>query len=162
MTLRLRRFHVDDAYLTRRLMHDAIRIGATRYTAAQRAAWSPSATPEPGWRDRLADHVTLIAEERLPELDRPVGFGTMRNDGHLDLLFVAPDRMGAGVAGVLHDALLEAVAPMRPERLTTRASLYARPFLASRGWRLLGGADQELGGQVLPAFDMERDPPLAP
>lgn len=30
MILRLRRFHVDDAYLTRRLMHDSIRTGAVR------------------------------------------------------------------------------------------------------------------------------------
>ena len=159
MTIRLRRFHVDDAYLTRRLMHDSIRTGATRYTRAQREAWSPTATPGPDWRDRLADHITLVAEDTLPEIDHPVGFGTMRNDGRLDLLFVAPDRMGTGVAGAIHDALLAAVAPMRPARLTVRASLYARPFLAARGWRLLGNADVTLDGVTLPAFDMERDPP---
>ena len=161
MTLRIRRFHVDDAWMARRLMHDSIRTGAIRYTKAQRAAWSPSATPEEGWRERLADHVTLVAEDVTAEVDRPVGFGTMRNDGHLDLLFVAPDRMGTGVAGALHDALLEAAAPLRPARLTARASLYARPFLAARGWRLVGSADQVRGGEVLAAFDMERDPPPA-
>lgn len=159
MSVRLRQFHVNDAYTVRRLMHDSIRTGALRYTPEQRAAWSPSAVPPPGWRDRLADHITLIAEEVTAEMDLPVGFGTMRNDGYLDLLFVAPTRMGTGVAGAIHDGLLEAVAPMRPARLTTRASLYAKPFLARRGWRLLGAADQVRGGVALPAFDMERDAP---
>ena len=159
MTLRLRRYHVDDAYTCRRLMHDAIRIGATRYTEAQRAAWSPSATPDDGWRGRLADHATLIADDVSDEVGRPVGFGTMRDDGHLDLLFVAPGRMGTGVASAIHDALLETVAPLRPVRLTARASLHARPFLAARGWRLLGNADQDRGGERLPTFEMERDAP---
>ena len=161
--IRLRPFHVSDAWTMRRLMHDAIRTGARgKYTAAQVAAWSPSPRPDPGWDDRLADHITLIAEEVTDEVDVPLGFGTMRRDGYLDLLHVRPDRMGKGVAGMIHDGLLDAVAEFRPARLTTRASLYARPFLAARRWRLLGDATQERGGVMIPAFDMDRDPPAAP
>jgi putative acetyltransferase len=156
---RLRHFQTGDAATCRRLMHDAIRIGAKLYTRAQRAAWSPSPESGAGWHDRLADHLTLIAEDVSREGGRPVGFGTMRRDGHLDLLFVAPDRMGTGVAGVLHDGLLKAVTPFRPARLTARASLHARPVLAARGWRPVRSADQDRGGERLPAVDMERDPP---
>ena len=159
MTLRLRRFRPEDARTCRRLMHWSIRAGAMLYTEAQRAAWSPSAAPDAGWCDRPAGQVTLIAEEAADDPGRPVGFGAMRDDGYLDLLFVAPDRMGTGVASAIHDALLEAVAPLRPARLTARASLHARPFLAARGWRLLGPADQDRRGERLTAFEMERDAP---
>ena len=159
MTLRLRRFHPHDARTCRRLMHGSIRAGATLYTEAQRAAWSPSATPDAGWCDRLAGQITRIAEETADDAGRAVGFGAMRDDGHLDLLFVAVDRMGTGVAGAILSALSKAVAPLRPARLTARASLHARPFLAARGWRLLGSVDQDRGGERLPAFDMERDAP---
>ena len=160
--IRLRPFHVSDAWTTRRIFHDAVRVGAAaRYTPEQRAVWSPSAVPPEGWADRLADQITLIAEEVTSEADIPVGFGTMRRDGHLDLLYVTPTSMGTGVSGRIHDALLDAVAEYRPERLTATASLYAKPFLARRGWRLLGGADSLREGVVLPAYDMDRTPPAA-
>ena len=156
--IRIRPFHVSESWTMRRIMHDAVRTGAAgRYSAEQRAAWSPSATPPEGWNDRLADHITLVAEEVTPEADVPVGFGTIRRDGHLDLFFVAPAQMGKGAAGQLYDALIAAVAIHRPERLTARASLYARPFLERRGWIVTEALDIEREGIALPCFEMERE-----
>ena len=155
--IRIRPFHVSESWTMRRIMHDAVRTGAAgRYSAAQRAAWSPSARPPAGWDDRLADHITLVAEEVTPEADLPVGFGTIRRDGFLDLFFVTPAQMGKGAAGQLYEALIAAVATHHPERLTARASLYARPFLQRRGWTVTRAFDVEHDGVTLPCFDMER------
>ena len=155
--IRIRPFHVSESWTMRRIMHDAVRTGAAgRYSSEQRAAWSPSATPPDGWNDRLADHITLVAEEVTQGADVPVGFGTIRRDGHLDLFFVAPAQMGTGAAGALYEALIAAVLVHRPERLTARASLYARPFLERRGWTVTAALDVARDGVTLPCFEMER------
>ncbi|MFQ6548303.1 GNAT family N-acetyltransferase [Aestuariibius sp. 2305UL40-4] len=155
--IELRPFKLDQAASARRLMHDAIRIGAAElYDADQRSAWSPSPAPGPEWRDRLADHITIMAFEVLPEIDVLAGFGTIRRDGYLDLLFVAPNQRRSGLAGRLHDALLDGLTDPLPERLTTRASLYARPFLERRGWVVTAEDPQTRGEATLPAYAMER------
>ena len=155
--IELRPFKLDQAASARRLMHDAIRIGAAElYDADQRRAWSPSPTPDAEWRDRLADHITIMAFEVLPEIDVLAGFGTIRRDGYLDLLFVSPDQRRSGLAGRLHDALIEALPNPVPGRLTTRASLYARPFLERRGWIVTGDKTQSRDGVSLEAYAMER------
>ncbi|MGR3541933.1 MAG: GNAT family N-acetyltransferase [Hasllibacter sp.] len=156
MSVRLRPFHVDDAWTTRRIMHDAIRFGtAPHYDNAQRVAWAGPSQPPAGWNDRLADHVTLIADDVTAEADVPVGFGTMRRDGYLDLLFVRPEAMRRGIGGTLLDALEEGVADARPPRFTTRASVVLRPLLEARGWHVTGEATQIRDGVALPAFDMQ-------
>ncbi|WP_158259355.1 GNAT family N-acetyltransferase [Hasllibacter halocynthiae] len=137
-------------------MYDSIHVGAARhYDRAQRAAWIDSPQPPESWLDRLADHVTLLAEEVTAEADLPVAFGTMRRDGYLDLLFVRPEVIGRGVAGPLLDALEEGVADACPPRFHARASLMARPFLERRGWSVTAEAPQTRTGVTLPAFDME-------
>ena len=157
MSIRLRPFHVNDAWTARRIMHDAIRFGtAPHYDNAQRLAWAGRQQPPEGWNDRLADHVTLIADEVTEEADVPVGFGTMRRDGYLDLLFVRPDNTRRGIAAQILDALERGVAEARPTRFTTRASLLLRPFLERRGWRVTAEAPEVRGGVTLPAYDMER------
>ncbi len=155
--IEIRPFHVSETASARRLLHDAVRIGAAElYSQEERRAWSASPTPEPEWRDRVADHITLMAYEVLPELDVLAGFGTIRRDGYIDFLFVAPDKRRTGLAGQIYDGLLAALPDPKPETLTVRASLYARPFFERGGWQVTGDASEERNGQTLQTFHMAR------
>ena len=73
---------------------------------------------------------------------------------HLWQLFVLPEFWGAGIAGPLHDAAIEAMREREYERarlFTPAAHVRARRFYERRGWRagrVLGDADLGLDLQI--------------
>ena len=67
------------------------------YTQAQLAAWVPADLDSEAWASRLAANHARLAEEG----ERIVGFAELSPSGHVDMLFVAPDRQRRGIARVL-------------------------------------------------------------
>lgn len=152
--VRIRRFRETDAAATARVFYDSIH-NATRafYDAAQRQAWAPRIPDTDAWRARIAPQIAFVAERD----GAVIGFMTLRSDGHLDLAFVAPDTVGQGVAKALYDAILAAAFAAGMRRLTTEASLLARPFFARQGWTVLREEAVERDGVRLTRFQMELD-----
>jgi putative acetyltransferase len=152
--LHIRRFRKADAAATARVFYDSIH-NATRafYDAAQRRAWAPRIPGTDAWRARIAPQIAFVAERD----GAVIGFMTLRSDGHLDLAFVAPDAVGQGVAKALYDAILSEAYTAGLDRLTTEASLMARPFFARQGWTVLREEAVERDGVTLMRFRMELD-----
>jgi len=153
MSLALRLARPDDMPALCRIFHDAIHIGAAmHYDAVQRAAWCP-ARPEPAaWAERMAGQSVTVAVLE----DRVAGFMTLRDDGYIDLAFVAPDSAGQGIGTRLLRAV-EAEAQARGlTPLTTQASLVARPLFAGCGWSVIRAQTVTRNGITLPNFAMEK------
>ncbi|GMG81120.1 hypothetical protein LNKW23_03320 [Paralimibaculum aggregatum] len=139
--LAIRRYRAADAGPAAALFFRAVREGAARaYSPAQCAAWAPAVPETARWHERMAGGISLVATRG----GRLAGFMTLSRIGaagpgsaHLDLAFVAPEEMGQGTAGALHEALLAEARAAGISRLTTEASRQARPFLARRGWQVL-------------------------
>lgn len=121
----------DDVPALCRLFHDSVHRGAVaHYDARERAAWSPAVPDAARWRRRLAGQIGFVAE-----CDGAIaGFMTASPDGRVDLAYVAPDRIGAGVAAALYDRLEAALRAQGARVLTTSASRMARGFFLRRGW----------------------------
>jgi len=152
--IRVRGFRHGDADALRALFRRAVLEGAAEYyDASQRAAWAGAADAPPVWAERLGAQITLVAEDRA---GRCAGFMTLGRDGHLDLAFVAPEAMGAGVAAALHDRILAEAAALGLTRLTTEASHLARRFLLKSGWQETGSQDAVVNGTRLASFRMEK------
>jgi putative acetyltransferase len=116
------------------LIHDAIHNGAAgAYDEPQRRAWSPAPRSRSDMAARLAGQTVLVAEDD----DGLAGVFTLTHEGLLDLAFVRPDRKGDGLAGRLHDALIEAAGAAGLNTLTVEASHLMRRFLAKRGWAFI-------------------------
>lgn len=131
MTETIRPFRATDAAATHAVFVRAVREGATsRYSAEEIAHWLPSADMPPDWGDRLAHHVTLVAEGPKGL----TGFIVLHRDGYLDFTYVLPDRMGRGTADALHAAMLVEARALRLPYLTVLASRFAQGFLARHGW----------------------------
>ena len=145
----LRRFRADDAPACGALFHRAVHVGAAGHsTPEQRAAWAPHAEPPPEVQarsaGRLAEQNTWIAEE-----DGCIeGFLSLRPDGHLDLAFVAPERMGSGLAGQLDAKIGAGARALGLARLNPEASHLARPFFLSHGWQV--DAEQQVASRGVP------------
>lgn len=99
-------------------------LAARSYTPEQRAAWAPEAPDLSQWRYRLAKVETLIAESD----GTMAGFISFTAGGHIEFLFTAPTFSRRGVASLLYEAAAERLLGKGVGKLTTEASLEARPF----------------------------------
>ena len=99
------------------------------YTEAQQEAWV-AALDEDNLADRLGRQLTLIATLQ----DAPVGFASLRNGNHVDLLFVHPGAVGHGVATALLDALERLASARGATKLTADVSDTAHRFFTRRGY----------------------------
>ncbi len=153
MTHDLRRYAPADAGALARIFYDAIHIGAARhYTAAERTAWAAKVPTPEAWAKRLTGLHTLVAHDP----DGPIGFFSLRPDGHLDLAFVAPPAMGQGVGAALLSATETHARDTGLTRLTADASLAAHGFLLRHGWRDIAAQTVERHGVKLRNFRMEK------
>lgn len=149
--MRLRAYLGDDLDAVAALFTASIHgLAATHYNAAQRAAWAPRPPDIEGWRQRLANLRVVVAEEG----DRLCGFCGWEDDGHIDLLFVAPGCAGRGVAKALFDHAAAALAELGIAELFTEASLVARPFFERQGFVVEEEQQVERRGVVLRRFAM--------
>ena len=106
-------------------------VNARDYTPVQLDAWAP--------RDnrRLAQIAEKLSRQQavgFRECGMLVGFGSLDDEGDIDMLFVHKDRQGQGIAtAILHE--LERLATKRGKRtISTFASITARPFFEHMGY----------------------------
>ncbi|HID67649.1 MAG TPA: GNAT family N-acetyltransferase [Roseibacterium sp.] len=150
----IRPYRPADAIGLATLFHRAVREGAAeKYDCEQRQAWSPEPPTNAGWRARVEEAETIVAERD----GRLLGFMTLDMDsGYLDFAYVAPEVMGQGVAAALY-AVIEGRARVKGlPRIDTEASLLAEPFFRRRGWQLIKRQQVERCGVKIPNAVMEK------
>ena len=94
-------------------------------------------------------HDSIVAMEG----DRIVGFGDIDRTGYLDRLYVHAEYQGKGIATAICDWLEQTATG----RITTHASITARPFLEKRGYRVVREQQVERHGILLTNFVMEKE-----
>ncbi|MEJ6388312.1 GNAT family N-acetyltransferase [Gymnodinialimonas ulvae] len=149
-----RPYRPSDAIGLATLFHRAVQEGTTaHYSAEQRAAWCDRPPTSAGWRARVEEAETLVAERHGAH----VGFMTLDMEAaYLDFAYVAPEVMGKGVADSLY-AMIEGRAKVQGlVRLETEASLLAQPFFKRHGWRVVKVQEVERQGVKIPNAMMEK------
>jgi GNAT superfamily N-acetyltransferase len=136
------------------LFRDSVhRIAQRHYTPEQLSAWAPPDPDRDAWAKRIEANHTLVAEEK----GVPVGFAELTGGGHLDMLFVAPDRRRRGVARALLRAIEAQVAHWGRRHMTTDASRTAKPFFLKAGFRLVEAQEVHRRGVAIQNFRMEKE-----
>lgn len=154
MTLRVRRYGVADAGALALIFYRAVRIGTENvYTPAQRQDWAPEVWTAAAYAAHLAPRETWVA---CRDAD-PVGFLSVEDGTHIDLLFVDPDHMRQGVALVIYHAMR---ATRATARLTVEASPHSRAFFLRQGWRETGRQLRGTGDAAVVNTLMTLDPGL--
>lgn len=127
----LRPFLPADTMALRDLFAQSIdELTADDYDEDQRIAWAASAEDAAEFRARLAGALTLIVQ-----LDGEyLGFGSLKDNKIIDMLYVHPDYAGEGVGAALADALEKIAAARGAEAITVDASDTAVPFFERRGY----------------------------
>ena len=146
----LRPYRPEDCPVLARLFHDTIHaVCAADYAPAQLDAWSSGTVDLAAWDQSFLVHDTWVATAG----GEIVGFADMDSSGYLDRLYVHKDWQRRGVAAGLCDHL-EQRCPS--ERLTTHASITAKPFFLARGYRVVKAQWVERRGVQLQNFVMEK------
>jgi putative acetyltransferase len=100
------------------------------YSPSQQEAWAASADDEAAFGKRLEACLTLFAL-----IDgEPVGFASLKDNRHIEMLYVHPAVAGMGVGGALIDALEKLAAARGADALTVDASETALLFFEGRGY----------------------------
>ena len=151
--LSVRPYQPADAPALSALYEASVRgLGARDYSDAQIEAWA-SLAPSPEALDgRMADGRTRL----VALADGIAGFVDVEPDGHIDLLYVAPDAAGSGVARLLLETA-EALAPISgASRLYAEASETARPVFERLGFSVLARRDFEVAGVPIHNWTVEK------
>ncbi|MGD9572929.1 MAG: GNAT family N-acetyltransferase [Thermoleophilia bacterium] len=130
-------------------------IGARDYTPDQVAAWAALAPSPETLRARFRDGRTALVA--VDDADRPVAYGDVEQDGHIDLLYCAPQAAGRGIGAAIATRLEEAARAAGATRMTVEASEAARRLFLRRGFRELHRRDLDLGGVAIHNVAMEKD-----
>ncbi|WP_182865132.1 GNAT family N-acetyltransferase [Rhodopirellula sp. JC639] len=153
MTISLRELAPTDTDACLQLFHETVhRINVRDYSAEQVDAWAPVEIDSDRWADRFDDRFAYVAVEAT----RIVGFTDMTRQGHLDRLFVSADHQRRGIAGRLVERLFQDASDHEFHRITTEASITARPFFQSMGFEVVREQTVRCRGVEMTNFLMQR------
>lgn len=134
-----------DAPALARVMYLSVRMGARRYSVAERAAWMPKPPNPARFAKRLAGQEVWV----LRSSQGPLGFVGMTDGGYVDLAFLLPQAKGRGAFQMLMQRL-------GPQARTTHASLHAEPAFHRAGFRVVQRETVIRNGQRLRRAFMRR------
>ena len=147
--MQIRTYQSSDRKEITELFYNTVHtVNMRDYTKEQVDVWAPEEPDLDGWNESLLAHYSIVAVED----NRIVGFGDIDETGYLDRLFVHKDYQRQGIASALCDQLEQAV----PGRIFVHASITARPFFESRGYRVVKQQQVERKGIFLINFVMEK------
>jgi len=151
----IRPFRPDDAPVLAEIFHSAVHgIASRHYAPEQVRAWSPSPPDPARFVARAADGRALMVA--VDGRDRPIAYGDVEADGHIDHLFCAPDHAGTGVTAALYGAIEAAARERGTVRLFVEASEPARRFFLKQGFAELHRRDFAIGGVAIHNYAMEK------
>ena len=153
--MQLRHYRPEDAPVLAEIFRRSVtELGIRHYTPEQVAAWAANAPDADDMVRRGADgRTTLVA---VDDAGRPVAFGDLESDGHIDLLFALPEAAGTGVAGALLDAIETIARTDGLMRLYVEASEAAKGLFLRRGFTLVRRNDVPKNGVSMHNYDLEK------
>ena len=146
----LREYKSSDCNCLTELFYQTVHcINAKDYTEEQLNAWATGKVNKQEWDSSFRKHKTIVAVEGT----EIVGFGDIDSSGYLDRLYVHKDRQKQGIASAICDELESSVGNIR---ITTHASITAKPFFESRGYQVIKEQQVERQGVFLTNYVMEK------
>lgn len=140
---------LDCKELTELFYNTVHTINAKDYTKEQLNVWATGHIDLEKWNQSLQEHYSVVAiDDKII-----VGFGDIDKTGYLDRLFVHADYQRKGIATAICNELEQAV---EIDKITTHASITAKPFFESRGYKKIKEWQVVKNGISLTNYLMEK------
>jgi putative acetyltransferase len=153
--MHIRRYLAKDAAELSGIFRRAVRAIAPKdYSPTQVEAWASRAPSAEGIHALYSDGRTaLIATD---DGDRPIAFVDVEADGHINMLYCAPEAAGAGIASALYDRIEEELRRRRVSRAYVEASEAARRFFLKKGFAIVARRELSIGEVPIHNYAMEK------
>jgi len=152
--MRIRPYEETDAEAIVTLFYETVhKVNAQDYTPEQLRVWAPVVPDAAAWHERMAKRHTLVAEEK----GKIFAFAELDNSGYLDMFYCHHDAQRQGIGSWLYSKVETAALESGLTRMTTDASISARPFFEHQGFSLVKENKIERGGVKLANFTMEKE-----
>jgi putative acetyltransferase len=123
------------------------------YTEDQRLAWASTAADAEAFAERLGGMVTLVVEVD----GQFAGFGSLKDNKTIDMLYVHPYFAGQGVGTALADALEALAASRGTKTISVDSSDTAQAFFERRGYVAMHRNSLPLEDQWLANTTMKKE-----
>jgi putative acetyltransferase len=151
----IRPFRDSDAPALAAIFFSSVReIGARHYTPDQVAAWAPGLPDADDFIRRARDGRTFLVA--IGENGRPIAYGDLEADGHIDHIYCAPEAAGLGVARQLYEELERVARSAGILVLFVEASEPAKRFFLKQGFEQIGRDAFELNGVEIHNYRMRK------
>lgn len=127
----IRKYKSSDCEQLAELFYQTVHnVNAKDYTQEQLDVWATGNVNLEKWNKSFLEHYTIVAinDEII------VGFGDIDKTGYLDRLFVHKDYQKQGIASIMCNELEQSV---KENKITTYASITAKPFFEQRGYKVI-------------------------
>lgn len=122
------------------------------YTESQLNVWATKNIDLELWNKSFLKNFTVVAcEEELI-----IGFGDINDSGYLDRLYVHKDYQGKGIASKIVNSLEDYIKKLGVTIITTEASITAKNFFESKGYKVIKSQQVKRGNELLKNFVMEK------
>lgn len=146
----IRKYKTSDCKHLAELFYETVHaVNAKNYTKEQLDVWATGRVDLEEWDRTLSEHYTVVAVKD----DRIVGFGDIDKTGYLDRLYVHKDYQNQGIASAVCNELEKSV---HTDKITVHASITAKPFFLSRGYRTIKEQQVVRQGISLTNYVMEK------
>lgn len=151
----LRKITSDDLKQVVALFKDTVHcVSAKDYTMEQLLVWAPDHInfSDERWQSLLTNFAYLAEINGVI-----VGFADITMEGYLDRLFVHKDYQRKGIASLLVKKLESKIFELGLNKITTEASITAKPFFEQMGYYVVTEQNKpRAGGVTLTNFAMEK------
>lgn len=146
--MKIRKYKSEDCAVIAQLFYETVHsVNAKDYSEEQLNVWATGKVNLDDWNMSFLEHFTVVALEN----EIIVGFGDIDKTGYLDRLYVHKNYQGIGIASAICDEL-ESAFPV--DKITTHASITAKPFFEKRGYKVNKEQEVERGGVKLTNYVM--------
>ncbi|MBN9063403.1 MAG: GNAT family N-acetyltransferase [Rhizobiales bacterium 65-9] len=153
MTITLRPYLPSDAKALIDIFLSSVEeLTADDYSEEQREAWMSAAADEDAFVKRVTQNLTLIATVD----GEPAAFASLKDNEHVEFLYVHPGSVGQGLATHLFDALEKLARNRGAKKMTVDASDTALPFFEHRGFVMKQRNSVHRAGEWLANTSMEK------
>ena len=148
--MEIRKYQQSDCRELTELFYNTVHtVNAKDYMEEQLNVWATGQVDLEKWNQSLQEHYSIVAVENKTI----VGFGDIDKTGYLDRLYVHADYQGKGIATAICNQLEQAV----KGKITTHASITAKPFFEKRGYKVVEEQQVERQGIYLTNFVMIKE-----
>jgi len=149
----IRDYKTSDAELLWSLFFNTIRtINVRDYTQAQVQAWATDQYDPEYWVKRMKGLAPFVAQID----DVIVGYTDLQSDGLIDHFFCHHEYQGQGVGRALMNHVFEVGQSRGIHRYYSEVSITASPFYEHLGFSLVEEKVEEMNGQKLKYYVMEK------